>query len=237
MTTISSQEDFLQALRDNPTWRDAIRAQILGDELLQLPVRFNAFEKRFDAFEQRVETRFEEVDARLYGMDARIDSLEKRMDARFDRMEGDLSEIKGYFAETTIARTAPLIALELGQQHVRNLELKELLQMAQQGSRDNLPVIVNSPAGSIESFAQADLVMETEDEIGTRYIAVEVSFTGALRDFARARRNADFLTALTGRPTTAVIASVRNDWEVEARVNAGQAHWHRIPERDRTPEA
>ena len=43
MTTINSQEDFLRALSENPEWRAAVRAQILGDELLQLPAKFDAF--------------------------------------------------------------------------------------------------------------------------------------------------------------------------------------------------
>lgn len=210
MTTISTQEDFLQALRDNPAWREAVRALILGDELLQLPVRFDAFEKRFDAFEQRV-------------------------DARFDRMEGDISQIKAYFAEAKIIRNGPLIALGLGQQYRRNLELNELVQLVQQGRKDNVPVIVNSPAGGLESFARADLVMETESETGIQYIAVEISFTGAQRDVNRVRRNAEFLTALTGQPATAVIAGVRNDRETQAAVNAGQVHWYRIPEQDLQP--
>ena len=43
MTTISNQDDFLQALRDNPQWRDAVRKEILSEELTQLPVKFDAF--------------------------------------------------------------------------------------------------------------------------------------------------------------------------------------------------
>ena len=35
--TMNSQDDFLDALRSNPQWRDAVRAQILGDDLMQLP--------------------------------------------------------------------------------------------------------------------------------------------------------------------------------------------------------
>ena len=55
MTTINNQDDFLRALSDNPQWREAVRAKILGDELLQLPARFNAFADRIDLFlaEQR----------------------------------------------------------------------------------------------------------------------------------------------------------------------------------------
>ena len=43
VTTINSLDDFLQALDANPSWRDAVRARILGEELLQLPVKFDAF--------------------------------------------------------------------------------------------------------------------------------------------------------------------------------------------------
>ena len=50
MTTINSQEDFLRALSENPQWREAVRAQILGEELLRLPARFDAFVERMDGF-------------------------------------------------------------------------------------------------------------------------------------------------------------------------------------------
>lgn len=55
MTTINTKEDFLRALSENPEWREAVRAQILGDELLQLPVQFQAFVTHVTGFieEQR----------------------------------------------------------------------------------------------------------------------------------------------------------------------------------------
>ena len=69
MTTINSQDDFLRALSENPEWKAAVRAQILGEELLQLPARFNAFIEQMTAFvaEQK------EINARIA---ARLDSLE-----------------------------------------------------------------------------------------------------------------------------------------------------------------
>ena len=54
MTSINNQEDFLKALDDNPQWREAVRARILGDELLQLPVRFDAFVEQMTAFVERM---------------------------------------------------------------------------------------------------------------------------------------------------------------------------------------
>ena len=50
MTTINNQEDFLRALEENPQWKDAVRALILGEELLQLPVLFSAFVNQVTAF-------------------------------------------------------------------------------------------------------------------------------------------------------------------------------------------
>ena len=41
MTTINSQEDFLRALVENPQWKEAVRAQLLGEDLLQLPAKFD----------------------------------------------------------------------------------------------------------------------------------------------------------------------------------------------------
>ena len=55
MATINSQEDFLRALAENPQWKEAVRAQLLGEEVLQLPARFNAFMERTDAFMERTE--------------------------------------------------------------------------------------------------------------------------------------------------------------------------------------
>ena len=56
MTIINSQEDVLRALRENPEWKDAVRALILGEELLQLPVKFDAFVVEQRRVNERVET-------------------------------------------------------------------------------------------------------------------------------------------------------------------------------------
>ena len=55
MTTMNSQEDFLRALSENPQWKAAVRAQILGEELLQLPARFRRLRGADDRFRRRNE--------------------------------------------------------------------------------------------------------------------------------------------------------------------------------------
>ncbi len=56
MTIINNQEDFLRALSENPEWRDAVRAQILGDELLNLPAHLKAFIEQMASFANRVDS-------------------------------------------------------------------------------------------------------------------------------------------------------------------------------------
>ena len=131
-----------------------MRTQILGEDLLQLPVKFDAF--------------VEEHRTTHINTDARLD----RMDAWFDRMEGDFGTIKGDFARTRTVQDAQGIASDMGLQFVRTLSATDLSEMA----GNALPRDVG------RSFRNADLVIEATDGTGgTRYIAMEVSFTADLR--------------------------------------------------------
>ena len=70
MTTINTQEDFLRALRENPEWREAVRALILGEEHLHLPQslqelaetvnRFVASQERFNEEQRQVNQQLHE---------------------------------------------------------------------------------------------------------------------------------------------------------------------------------
>ena len=97
MTTINSQEDFLRALAENPAWREAVRAQLLGEELLQLPARFNAHAERMAVFIGQM-TEF--VQAQLQfneQMGQRLDRLETAQtetNQRLDRVETRLSSVE-----------------------------------------------------------------------------------------------------------------------------------------------
>ena len=105
MTTINNQDDSLEALRNNPAWREAVRAQILGYELLHLPVRFDAFSR-----EQSV----------------RAANLEERV----GRVENDMGTLKGDFARTRTIQDAPGIASDMGLEFVRTLSARDLSDMA-----------------------------------------------------------------------------------------------------------
>ena len=208
MTTINNQDDFLEALRNNPQWRDAVRTQILSEDLLQLPVKFDAF--------------VEEHRTTHINLDARLD----RIDARLGRIESDTRTMRGYTARIRTIQDSQGIASDMGLEFVRTLSAGDLSEMA----GNTLPRDVG------RSFRNADLVIEATDGTDTRYIAMEVSFTADLRDCNRAIRNARLIESFTGKPAQATVASVRNDREATEAVESGAVYWHPLEDRTPSPE-
>ena len=243
MTTINNQDDFLEALRNNPQWRDAVRAQILGDDLMELPAKFDAFveeqkahnEKldgfvqKLDGFVQKLDAFVEEQGTTHANLDARLDRIDTRLDridTRLDRMEGDTGTLKGDFARTRTVQDARNIAYDMGLELVRTVSSSELREMA----GNALPRDIG------RSFRNADLVIEATDGADIRYIAMEVSFTADRRDCDRAIRNAGLITRFTGKPAQATIASVRNDRDATETVESGAVYWHPLEDRTPNPE-
>ena len=91
MTTINNQDDFLNALSDNSQWREAVRAKILGDELLQLPARFDALTDRIDLFvaeQQETNRELREANREQRETNRRLDSsVEELREANREQRE------------------------------------------------------------------------------------------------------------------------------------------------------
>ncbi len=226
MATIDNQEDFLRALSENPQWKEAVRAQILSEELLQLPARFDAFVAEMHAFVLEMRGFVKEQKA-----------INDRIDRRLTTLSNDVAQAKGGHARFTAIRNAPAIvldvnlALNLGIAYGRDVTQAELANMAQKAAGGDIP------ANELRSFSRADLIIEATDGNGdTCYIAVEASFTATQRDASRALRNAALLTRFTGQPAHAVVSSVRNDRNAQAEIAAGNVLWHELEERDMEPE-
>ena len=226
MTIINSEEDFLRALDENPQWREAVRSRILGDELMQLPARFNAFVDRVEAFMERTE----EFMVRMQRFVEEQTAINNRLIQRMDRMEGDFSAFKGEYARQRTVEDAWGIARDMGLEYVRTLSREDLGRFAENAlDRGSL----RERRDQLRSFRNADLIIETKDGTATKYVAIEVSFTADHRETDRAERNAQLLTEFTGDTAIPAVASVRNDKYVERRVELGQVYWH--PLEDRTP--
>ena len=226
MTTINSQEDFLRVLSENPEWRAAVRAQILGDELLQLPAKFDAFVERMDAFIEE-QKRF---NAEMKGFVAAQENMNARLERNLERITHDIGQLRGWFARLNAADYAPVIAMYMGMEFVRNLTRAELVRMATQAAR------TGTSRDSLKSFYNADVIIEATHDDATCYIAVEASYTGDHRDTDRALWNAEFLARFTGKPAYPAIASVRNDRELDPGLLQGNVFWFPIPDQFWEPD-
>ncbi len=226
MTTINSQEDFLRALSENPEWRAAVRAQILGEELLQLPAKFDAFVEKMDAFIS--EQKQFNAEMKLFNLGQR--QLNERLINRMDRITNDSATFKGWLARLAATDNAPGIAMDLGMEYIGAMTRAELARLAHNAAGSDIPT------SELKSFRDADVVIEAEFDGSTQYIAVEASYTADRRDTDRALRNASFLTRFTGVPAHAAVVSVRNDRDLDPLIVSGNVYWHPIPDSFMEPE-
>lgn len=108
---VQSLQDILTALERHPEWRSALRLQLLGEELLELPAMFAKFASET--------TR-------------RLDLLTTAM----TRLTNDVGELKGAHAEASARAEIALIADDLDLTHRRIVPKLELKHMARDGRAD-----------------------------------------------------------------------------------------------------
>ena len=182
----------------------------LVKEFIDEQRQFNEEQRQFN---ERVDRHLERVDRHL-----------ERVDRRLGTIQGDIAEVKGGHARTETIRRADVIASGLNLIYERTLSAGELEDMVRENSDTGIA------RNELESFAKADLVIKAKDSsFLTNYIAVEISYTADRRDTDRAARNASLLNKFTRRPSHPVIASVRNDYDVQNLIANETLHWYQIP--------
>ena len=211
-TMITTVEDLVQVLDENPEWLEALRARLLTRELLEMPAtlaEFMAATKR----------QFEAIDDRFGAIDDRFGAVERRL----DRIERHLAPIKGAHARNAAVKEADLIARESGLDFIRILPDEEIRELDRSGDTAGIPT------GDLQSFRQADLILEANDSAGQRcFLAVEISYTADERDTTRALRNAALLTRFTGRQAYAAVTGLRYDNRIRDRIESGDVTWYQL---------
>ena len=144
---------------------------------------------------------------------------------QFKSIRDDLGVLKGAHARNAAERNLGLIARSMGLRRRRVLDGEQLFDLAGEAGAD-------MGDGAIESYLQADLVFEAEDDRGaTVYVALEVSYTANGRDTARAMRNAELVARFTGSGCRAAVASLRVDDRIADLIESGRVAWYRLPRR------
>ena len=230
MVTINTTDDLLRALAENPRWKEAVRREILTEELLALPARFDSFVATTQAFMDKTETFMVEqrqINANTAEFIAEQKEFNARTDRRIERLQNDISNLRADHARRNAVNEAFIIAMEMGFYLLRSLAPSDLWTICQAGDATGIS------ANALRSFYRADLVLEVADgNDASHYIAVEVSYTADERDTGRALRNAGYLARFTGRPAHAAIASVRNDNRIQPLIDGGEIYWYQLEDRE-----
>lgn len=237
-------EELLNALRNNPEVREAIRRELLPQELLELPEKFAKFAAETNRRLENLERGQEELRQGQKEMRQDIAELRQglkevqRSQAELERKhEGlttivmgireDLRPLKAAHARNAMKDNALEITLAHNCLPTRELTKLDLYRMM----RDNSPGDISR--SDQESFRNADLVVEAgHEETGeVHYFAVEASFTGGIGDIERAVRNAGYLARFTGSPAHAVVACVSATPEAESVFGQDECARYEIPRR------
>ena len=226
MTTINNIADLAAILRDNPAWRESIRALLLSQELLELPEAFVqltsqasqltqrvdtlthemvTLTQRVDRFAEHVDTRFNDIDARFDGVDTRFDDI----DYRLDNLQNTVNGLRGDTMEIRAPKSIlPAIIQSFG------LRRPQVMHSATVSMPVDLMDVLHDaeeaqliPARADSEVMAADLIIQAQSRADRLpvWIVAEVSATIDEHDIARARSRADYLAAATSQSTIPIV--------------------------------
>ena len=209
-----------------------MRAQILGEDLLELPGKFDAFREDMTTFMERTDRRLGLLED---GQKALQDGQKVLQDGQ-KSIRRDLAPIKGFHAQNAAARESRDIARAVNCRQTDLMDRDWLEFLVDNGDATGV-----SP-GDLASFQKADMVIRARSrENGqTVYLPVEASFTARSHDFDRAARNARLLGQFTNETAIPVVASHTLSSEVRGdilqAIENGAMRWFQIDQRYMEPD-
>ena len=250
--TIETIDDFLRVLRERPDIRDAVRREILTEELLALPgavagiAETQAEHTRELMRHAQTLTHLSKMltdhtrmlmdhSETIAGLTQTVADLAQKQEEQTEAIEGLLAEtrsfrsdiggLKGLFAMMQVERRFALIADEMGMEPVRLLDEREMLRLSRSET-----ALREYDVSERESFRNCDLMIEADSpDEGECYIAVQVSYTVDHGDIDRAIDHAEMMTRITGKPAHSAAAGAGRSGVTESRMESGSVHWHRLP--------
>ncbi len=215
MAVINTTSDLLKALRENPEWKDAVRAEILGERLQTLPELVSENTRQIASIGdkldrasnliaalterlERVENRLERVENRLERVENRLEWVENRLERvenRLEWVENRLGKMDGRHLESDVLANPRSYIRRKDLSAVRSLSYDERYELSPQLEENEE-----------EELDLLDAILEGETPTGEHvYIAVEVSVTIEVYDLERAKRRAYFLAKATNTPVLPLV--------------------------------
>ena len=223
---------LLTALRTDPQAREAIRREILTEDLLNSPARMEAgfatLAARMDQLTQRMDqltVRVSELAAAQTATENRLRELAERLDERLDRLDGYVGGLLGAVYERAVLRPR-MVAGAVG---ATPGTIRALSQGEMEALLDGAVVAGTLSQDQAEAIEAENGVFLWDREPGRPpvYCVVEASITAHDNDLERAAARAAWL-ARTGLETQAVLLSDGVAAGVADLLKAQQVAWRRV---------
>ena len=201
MATINTIHDLIRLLRENEEWRNAVRRELLTEELLELPQRFAEYAAANDKRWERNDKRWDEWYEWRSGVDNKLDSL--RGTALEAKLTRKLPPLVG--REFNVARVYPISMPDAIAFGAHAQEFRDKMERAAEDGviSDDDEIRVNVTDLIIRSRRRSDR--------STLWFAVEASGVINDDDVTRARRSADVIAEVYGQDAVALVYGYRID--------------------------
>ena len=245
MTTINTIEDLARILQEQPTWAEALRSLILGQDLLDLPARLDKFieeqqevnrELRQFKEEQRQfneeQRQFNEEQLQFNKEQRQFNEEQRQFNddqgqinqgfiQRLNSIEGRLGNLEGgEFERKSRAKALARSMLVLGfESPYIGLTQDGVIDPRLTGTIDRAVRAGSITREQVSDLYGVDLIISANDN---RHAVIEVSVTADNDDIRRAKTRAAILAEITGGDVSAVVMTAnlsppqRRHAEVEA---------------------
>ena len=185
--TVNDFRDLLEIIRTMPEWKEALRRELLGEEILSLPALIRDLLKAI-----------EEMNKRLYRVEQDVEVLKTDVEV----LKADVAALKGDSLERKY-RERPFVYFRRILRKPKLLSDSELDDLLSQAQADG---VLND--AEVEEISRLDAVVRGRRISDDRaaYLAVEVSVTIDARDVARAVQRAKLLEKIPGVVALPVVA-------------------------------
>ncbi len=192
--TVNDFRDLLEIIRTMPEWKEALRRELLGEEILSLPALIRDLLKAI-----------EEMNKRLYRVEQDVEALKADVEvlkADVGVLKTDVATLKGDSLERKY-RERPFVYFRRILRKPKLLSDSELDDLLSQAQADG---VLND--AEVEEISRLDAVVRGRRISDDRaaYLAVEVSVTIDARDVARAVQRAKLLEKIPGVVALPVVA-------------------------------
>ncbi len=199
--TVNDFRDLLEILRTMPDWKEALRRELLGEEILMLPRLVRELIKAVEEMSKRL-YRVEQDVAEMKGRLTRVEQDVEVLKADVEVLKTDVATLKGDSLERKY-RERPFVyfrRIVRKSKVLTDSEIEELLSQAQANGALS--------EADVDEISRLDVIVRgrriTDDSVA--YLAVEVSAKIDDYDVERAVRRAKLLEKIPGVVAIPVVA-------------------------------